>query len=316
MEAFATPIDEDDNKLVGPWRAPKQMLAAQTYDGHASIHDDRTAQKLGFKAATIEGPTHFSQFDPLCHRLWVDKWFETGCISVHFRNAVFAGEEVQATIAKPSGTSLSTEIRMVKRDGTEVLVGTASVGGAVTQTALEKRLAELKPLAEPVILRDATIGTKTATQTVKMEFNQVMGDLYPFSLRDKLAAITEPSPYYDPVTAAGGKWGKPIIPFEMLSVLFQYTSRADAISIKGPVVGLFADQEIKLLKGPVFVGDTYDLVREVILLTGSRRSESLWLRTTVVEARSATQVATMLLNLAHLKESFAGYEQEHARQYG
>src|SRR5215472_1814486 len=92
--AFDTLIG-DGQTLVGPWRAPQQMLAAQVYDGHVSIHDDAMAKKMGFKAATIEGPTHFSQFAPLCARLWGDAWFETGCISAHYRNAVFAGEEVQ-----------------------------------------------------------------------------------------------------------------------------------------------------------------------------------------------------------------------------
>ena len=54
MAAFDTVIAEQDGVLSGPLRAPKQMLAAQEYDGHTSIHDDATAQKLGFKGATIE----------------------------------------------------------------------------------------------------------------------------------------------------------------------------------------------------------------------------------------------------------------------
>ena len=68
MKAFDTEIAESDGVLTGPWRQPKQMLHAQTYDSHASIHDDATAQKLGFQGGTIEGPTHFSQFAPLCER--------------------------------------------------------------------------------------------------------------------------------------------------------------------------------------------------------------------------------------------------------
>ena len=82
-KAFDTPIIDDGEALIGPWGGPQQMLAAQVYDGHVSIHDNAMAQKVGFKAATIEGPTHFSQFDPLCERLWGDAWFETGCISAH-----------------------------------------------------------------------------------------------------------------------------------------------------------------------------------------------------------------------------------------
>ena len=41
------------------------MLIEQEYGGHKSIHDDAEAERLGFKAGPIEGPTHFSQFDPL-----------------------------------------------------------------------------------------------------------------------------------------------------------------------------------------------------------------------------------------------------------
>ena len=99
--AFTTEVLERDNLLAGPWRGPQQMLDAQVYDSHASIHDDATAQKLGFQGGTIEGPTHFSQFAPLCERLWGQAWFETGCISAHYRNAVFEGEEVQAIVEKP-----------------------------------------------------------------------------------------------------------------------------------------------------------------------------------------------------------------------
>ena len=119
---------------------------------------------------------------------------------------------------------------------------------------------------------------KTRRQSVRMDFDQNMGELYPFSLRDKLKVITEPSPLYQPDRAADNKWGRAIIPFEMLSVLFQYRSRDDRLPIKGPAVGLFADQEIRLLDGPLFVGESYELEREVVALSGSRRTESLWVR--------------------------------------
>jgi hypothetical protein len=151
--AFDTEITETAEALIGPWRAPRQMIHAQTYDAHASIHDDATAQKLGFKGGTIEGPTHFSQFAPLGARLWGNAWFESGCLSAHYRNACFEGEEVQAILSKPLPGTGQCEIQMVKHDGTEVLRGTASVGDPPVATALETRLGELKPLTDPVILR-------------------------------------------------------------------------------------------------------------------------------------------------------------------
>ena len=308
--AFSTDISERDHTLFGPWRSPRQMLHAQIYDSHASIHDDATAQKLGFQGGTIEGPTHFSQFAPLCEQIWGKAWFETGCLSAHYRNPAFEGEEVQANIAKPQAAQNILAIGMIKRDGTEILRGTASIGN-VTETALELRLKELKPLADPVILYDLKVGMKTERQNVKMDFDQHMGDLYPFSLRDKLKVITEPSPYY---SGADNPWGRPIVPFEMLSVLFQYRAREDQLPIRGPAVGLFADQEIRLLRGPIFVAESYTAEREVVALSGSRRTESMWVRTTVF-GTDDKPVATMLLNLASIKDSYANYQREHSALY-
>lgn len=312
MKAFDTIITESTDSLTGPWRRPQQMLHAQVYDQHASIHDDATAQKLGFQGGTIEGPTHFSQFAPLCERVWGKAWFETGCLSAHYRNPVFEGEEVQAILAKPEPGRRQCAIQMLKRDGTEVLRGTASVGTEGLVTALDQRLTELKPLADPVILRDVKVGMKTPRQTVRMDFEQNMGDLYPFSLADKLKVITEPSPWYR--SGSVSPWGRPVIPMEMLSVLFQYRAREDRLPIRGPAVGLFADQEIRLSRGPLFAGEHYQTEREVVALSGSRRTESLWVRTTVF-ASDGLIVATMLLNLASIKDSYASYQQEYARLY-
>ena len=310
-KAFATEIAENDGVLSGPWRQPKQMLHAQTYDSHASIHDDATARKLGFQGGTIEGPTHFSQFAPLGERLWGKQWFESGCLLAHYRNPVFEGEEVQASIEAPKPGQTVCAIGMTRKDGTEILRGTASVGRDVTETALSQRLKELKPLTDPVILRDIRLGMKTSRQTVKMDFDQHMGDLYPFSLAEKLKAITEPSPYY---SGSDNPWGRPIVPFEMLSVLFQYRAREDRLPVRGPAVGLFADQEIRLLHGPLFVGGSYATEREVVFLSGSKRTESMWVKTTVFGGDNAP-VATMLLNLASIKQSYAPYEQEYAALY-
>src|SRR5258707_6621857 len=138
--AFVTEISERDNLLFGPWRRPAQMLHAQIYDSHASIHDDATAQKLGFQGGTIEGPTHFSQFAPLCEKIWGKAWFETGCLSAHYRNPAFEGEEVQANIEKPAPGATTCTIGITKRDGTETLRGTASVDGEGTESALHRRL--------------------------------------------------------------------------------------------------------------------------------------------------------------------------------
>src|SRR5688572_14030448 len=120
-QAFNTKIEETGDALSGPLRSPRQMLQEQTYDDHASIHDDATAQKLGFKAAAIEGPTHFSQFAPFGEKLWGERWFTEGCMSAHYRNPVYEGEKVRARVLKPEAGANITTMEMHKEDGTEVL---------------------------------------------------------------------------------------------------------------------------------------------------------------------------------------------------
>ena len=80
--------------------------------------------------------------------------------------------------------------------------------------------------------------------------------------------------------------------------------------VKGPAIGLFADQEIRLIKGPLFVGEDYLLRREIVALSESRRTESYWARTRVFDAAGETLLAEMLLNHAILKHSYADYPQD------
>lgn len=173
------------------------MLQAQSYDGHLSIHDDKMAENLGFRAGPIEGPTHFSQFAPLLQRIFGNAFFERGCISAHYQNMV-EGEEVRAYAALPAHSEHKTRIWAEKRDGTPVLMGTASLGPDHGKTEIAGRIAGLRAPEQLVILRDLKVGQKGATrEKVVMAADQHMGNSYPFSLADKLKVITEFSPWYD-----------------------------------------------------------------------------------------------------------------------
>lgn len=295
--------------LCGPLRQPHQMLAEQEYSGHTSIHDDAMAEKLGFRAGPIEGPTHFSQFVPLLAHIWGNAWFERGCLSVHFKTMVVEGESVRAFVELPQPGATRTDAWAEKADGTPVLEASASVGPDRGPTLLEQRMAGLRPPEKLVILSDLHVGMRGAEdEIVRMDPDQHMGKLYPFSLAQKLERITESSPWY--ADDAASPWGRAIIPLEMVSVLTQYTSRKAGFPVKQPVVGLFADLEIRMVDGPLFVGEDYLLRREVVALSESKRTESYWVRTRVFDASGQNLKAEVLLNHATLKHSFAGYEAE------
>lgn len=292
--------------LCGPLRNPRQMLADQEYGGHASIHDDSTAEKLGFRAAPIEGPTHFSQFPPLLAHFWGTAWFERGCLSAHYRNMVVEGEAVRAFAEVPKIGATSTRAWAEKADGTPVLEASASVGPDHGTTLLEARMAQLPPAGRLVILADLQVGMKGAEdEPVRMDLDQHMGHLYPFTLRQKLASITENSPWYsDP---AASPWGRAVIPLEMVSVLAEYTNRKARFPVREPSVGLFADQEIRMIDGPLFVGEEYLVRREIVALSQGKRTESYWVRASIHEADGGRLRAQMLLHHAVLKASYAGY---------
>jgi hypothetical protein len=300
--SFDTPL-----VLQGPLRKPRQMLSDQEYGGHLSIHDDAMAEKLGFRAGPIEGPTHFSLFPPLLAHLWGRAWFERGCISAHYQNMVVEGEEVRAFAAVPSEGATRTRVWAQKADGTPVLEASASLGPDHGQTLLEERLAKLRPPERLVILADLRVGmTGAEDEIVRMDADQHMGALYPFSLKQKLAVITENSPWYSDASAS--PWGRPIVPLEMVSVLAEYSNAKAKFPVKGPAVGLFADQEIRMVDGPLFVGEEYLIRREIVALSESKRTESYWVRTRIFDRGRTRLKAQVLLNHATLKESYAGYE--------
>jgi len=292
----------DGDVVRGAVRHPRQMLADQEYDGHASVHDESVAGDLGLSGAPIEGPTHFSQFDPLAFEWWGDRWFAEGRISAHFQTMVVEGESVSAT-ARRAGDDIA-RIDAAKTDGTPVLTGSVSVGAGVT-TELGERVATMQARdpGELFIVDQLSVGDRVAAPApVSIDMDTPNGHLYPFSLRQKLDAITEPSPWYE---SGDNPWGRPIVPIEMISVLSG--KGGGGFPVRGPAVGLFVDLEVGLVNGPLFVGEEYLLEREVVAIGQSRRVESYWVLTTVTRAATGEHAADVLLHSGTFKASYAEY---------
>jgi hypothetical protein len=292
--AFTTPLT-----VGGPVRRPRQMLADQSHSGHSSIHDASTAGALGLTGAPIEAPTHFSQFDPLAYACWGRAWFETGCISAHFSTMVVEGEDVTARLEAAGPTS--GRIEATKTDGSRVLSGTASVDRGI-ETELGRRLAGLGDPGDLFVVDRLSVGLRSPSAlTASVDMDTPNGELYPFSLRQKLDAITEPSDWY----TGDNPWDRPILPFEMISVLS--AKQGADLPVRGPALGLFLDLEIRLEGGPLFVGQSYVIEQEVVGLGQSRRTESYWVRSTLTDADSGDRAASVLLHSGVFKESYADY---------
>jgi len=300
--SFETAITRTAETLTGPLRAPAQMLAEQEYAGHTSVHDDETAAKLGLAGAPIEGPTHFSQIDPLAVEQWGQQWFETGCVSAHFLNMVVEGDEVRAVL-EPATASLA-RIGAEKADGTPVLTGTASVGRDATTELDERRQRGLGDPGTLYIVDQLELGmTEVVDEPVAMGFDDHNGQLYPFTLAQKLAKITESSSWYR--AAGDSPWGRPIVPTEMISVI-AHQSNAH-FPVRGPAIGLFIDLEVRFVDGPVFVDQPYVVEHTVVGVGQSKRVESYWTETTLTDAETGIHAATVLLHQGVFKASYADY---------
>jgi hypothetical protein len=282
------------------------MLATQQVDGHSSVHDQDTAASLGLAGAPIEAPTHFSQFDPLATLVWGRDWFERGCISSHFRTMVVEGEQVRAALTTTGEGP--ARVAAHKADGTPVLTGTASVGPDYGQTELEARRAAQAEPNELFIVDQLRVGMRRQDGLASISFGDDNGPGYPFSLSEKLEKITEPHPWYTPEGATSSPWGRAVLPMEMISVLANKSS--GRWPVRGPALGLFLDLEIRLLRGPLFVDQPYRVEREIVGLSESRRTESYWTKTSLVDPDTGAPAAEVVLHSGVFKESYAGYPSE------
>ena len=83
--------------------------------------------------------------------------------------------------------------------------------------------------------------------------------------------------------------------------------------VRGPVMGLYLDLEVRLLEGPVFVGQRYRLDREIVGLSQSRRTESYWTKTTLTDIDTGRPASEVLIHSGVFKDSYPGYPKDRLR---
>jgi hypothetical protein len=269
-----------DEPLVGPWRNPLNLSA----DARESIHDDRTAMALGFRGGTVAGNIHLVQFVPLLHGIFGDEWFETGTLSVMFRNATTDSEPVRAIIEPDPrpGAGNGVRVRLDSPDGTLVAEGTASIGSPSAPSLLRDR--DVRPVdpGELTMLRNVSPGLELPARPVVLS-----GD----NQRHLLGAglLSEPHEYYRGPTPWGGPIASPLSEVDLLTPV----ERDLRPLLPDGVVGMYGAIELRHHGRPVLLERTYEVGGRVLAVSDSPRTEILWYESTA--ALDGEAVVTMLM---------------------
>ncbi len=281
----AAEIVERDGVLVGPLRAPRNLAA----NVRGSIHDDATAQKLGFRGGTVAGSIHMEQFPPLMLRAFGQRWFETGSLSTYFRNATTDGERVRAFAQTPASAG-GEQVRawMERDDGTLVLEGTASVGDASAPSMLRQKLAQPRDAGEPRILSDLVAGSEIAPQRTRITH----ADADP-----RVAVITEPLDWYEGASPWGGAIANPGL------VVHAMVRLQDGMELRPGAVGLYGAIEVRHINGPVFIEHDYDVSGRIAAVGQTPQTEYFWYESILREPGATEDVASMLMMLRFMKKS-------------
>ncbi|HEX5379815.1 MAG TPA: hypothetical protein VFW47_14660 [Phenylobacterium sp.] len=282
---------ETDVGLAGPVRRPTN--SAKSAKG--SIHDDATAQKLGFRGGTVAGSVHMEQFPPLMAEALGSDWHRTGGLSLYFLNATTDGEPVQAFCGRvedrPEGGRRAPVWMIDEASGQRVCEGTASVGPPDAFSALRQRLASVRPPGELRLLEGRTPEDRVTDVPARLSGDRAIS---------RLDVITEDLPAYHDASVFGEIVATPAMVVQAMREVEVPLWRP-----KSPYVGMFGAIEVQMLDGPVFVEHDYLCDGAILALSDSPKTEVIWYEAVLRDARDRRPVARMILMSRLVKASSA-----------
>ena len=272
--------------ITGEYR---ESINAANHEG-GGIHDDATATKLGFRGGTVAGSIHLDLFPPLLLEAFGKEWFETGSLSIMFKNATVSREPVRARLEPGAGQQRAW---IERDDGMLVGEGTASVGAQSEPSALRSIDLGAHAASAPRILAGVVAGDEIPTS------RHHVGAARQLDLLDR-GLVTEPLDWY----RGDSPWGGAVVcPQQSVHVL--YTA---AVAHLGPIVaktgggvGLFGAIELEHVNGPLQLERDYDFGGRILAVGESPKTEYTWFEVTASDA--GTPVTRMLMQLRWMKAS-------------
>lgn len=288
MSTGAFAAIEQDGILAGPVRNPVNFSRGAV----GSIHDDKTAQTLGFRGGTVAGNIHFEQFPPLMLARFGEGWRRRGGLSLYFLNATTDGEPVQAFVgpAQDVGAGVQRAAAWMETpEGVRVNEGTAWVGGDDPGSALRLKVAQQRPASDLRILKASKVGDIVRDVPSRLDGER--------SLR-RLEGVTEPLPEYRDAALFSGQVAAPAVAIDALRAVEDPLFR-----LGKDYVGMFGAIELEFLDGPVFTDRDYLVDGRVLALGESPKTEVAWYESTLRDASDGRPVARLIMMSRLLKAS-------------
>jgi hypothetical protein len=270
-------ITINEDWMYGGWRAPENLWRELT----TSIHDDTVAKKVGMRGGTIPGTIHLSLFAPLALKMFGDKWFENGSLSMYYTFATTDREEVRAVVKMPpeGATDVQVEAKVEMHDGKVVASGTMALGNPEELPYLQT--VELKNSLEEELRILAGIKPGEELKSREILITQEQAE-------KGLRTITDHLDYYK----GESPWGNSILsPTAMFSVMSLGSEQLDTTRSKG--VPFYGATEVKSIAGPVMVGKPYITKGKIACVGVSRKTEYFWMDTYLEEKDTGKKVASM-----------------------
>jgi hypothetical protein len=276
-----------DGVVTGPLR--ESVNQAQEIRG--SIHNDAVASKLGFRGGTVAGSIHLELFPPVLIEAFGERWLEQGTLSINFRNPTTNREPVRARVKQPpvGATDVQVDTWVERDDGLLVGEGTASVGNAGEQTALQQIDLSRFSAEEPRILAGLGAGDVIVERDVDMPAKHQ---------NERLGVITEVLDCYTDPARFGGLVASPAT---MVHYLYTYPAR-EIGKRAGDAVGLFGAIEVRHVEGPLLLDRTYRVGGEILAIGESPKTEYVWFES-YASTPEGKRVAEMRMQLRWMKSS-------------
>jgi len=278
-------IEIKDGKMHGGWRAPENL-----YRGlKTSIHDDDVAKRVGMRGGTIPGTIHLSLFAPLAQKIFGDRWFEKGTVSMYYTYATIDKEEVRAIIELPENTTegslpiTADDIQFKAwgemKNGQQIMMGTISIGNPKEPAYLQSiELKNSKP-EELRILEGYKVGDEYGPEEVLIPQEDAIKGLP--NITDRLEYYKENSPWGNSILSPTASFGV------MTMGLTAYNKTWD----KG--VPFFGATEVRYINGPIQVDVPYISKGKIACAGVSRKTEYYWLDSTLEEKGTGKLIASM-----------------------